>query len=244
MDRRFIYNFKKRYDRCHYEFSTDLHEANEMLFLLHSLRNTDLFVDDVANVGAYSILASKVVNANSLAFEPVPQTYSYLLKNIVANNIESKVKPMDLAVSSVANLSLNFIADKDTTNRFLPGNEVYNGKIISVQTTTLSSEINIDYEFILLKIDLEGYEFEVLNGVLPIMASVSGIIIESINDEIFELLYINKYKCYTYNPFERNVHLSTNKCAHNYLFINDDKIDFVINRFLSAIQIKVFNYNI
>ena len=48
-----------------------LFEYEDMLFLLHALRPENIFVDVGANVGAYTILSSKVVNAKSVAFEPM-----------------------------------------------------------------------------------------------------------------------------------------------------------------------------
>jgi hypothetical protein len=49
-----------------------LHEFSEMGFLLHLLRQNDLFVDVGANLGSYTVLASAVCQARNIAFEPVP----------------------------------------------------------------------------------------------------------------------------------------------------------------------------
>ena len=59
---------------------TGLHEFIDMGFLLHFLRDEDLFIDVGANVGSYSILACYAVGARGIAFEPVPSTYNGLLK--------------------------------------------------------------------------------------------------------------------------------------------------------------------
>ncbi len=56
-----------------------------MSFVLHFLRNTDLFIDVGANLGAYSILASSVSGARTIAFEPVPHTFQLLKNNIALN---------------------------------------------------------------------------------------------------------------------------------------------------------------
>src|SRR5438552_2237409 len=44
-----------------------LHEFVEMAFCLHLLRRDDLFLDIGANVGSYTVLASKVCGARSIA---------------------------------------------------------------------------------------------------------------------------------------------------------------------------------
>jgi hypothetical protein len=54
---------------------TGLHEFPEMGFVLHFLRDEDLFVDVGANVGSYTILACSAVGARGVAFEPIPSTY-------------------------------------------------------------------------------------------------------------------------------------------------------------------------
>lgn len=64
-----------------------LEDFEEMAFLLHLLRPGDLFVDVGANVGAYSLLASGVCGAKSLAIEPIPETFSLMVENIRVNNL-------------------------------------------------------------------------------------------------------------------------------------------------------------
>ena len=56
-----------------------LSDYQEMGFLLHYLSPGDFFVDIGANAGVYSVLASKVCGAKSMAFEPIPETQEYLL---------------------------------------------------------------------------------------------------------------------------------------------------------------------
>ena len=48
-----------------------LHEFVDMAFCLHLLRSGDLFVDVGANIGSYTVLASKVAGANSVTLEPI-----------------------------------------------------------------------------------------------------------------------------------------------------------------------------
>src|ERR1700681_3691909 len=62
-----------------------LHEFPDMGYLLHVLREDDLFVDVGANVGSYTILACSVRRARGFAFEPVPTTYKRLFENIRLN---------------------------------------------------------------------------------------------------------------------------------------------------------------
>src|SRR5262245_35956083 len=47
-----------------------LHEFVDMAFTLHFLRPSDLFLDVGANIGSYTLLASGVCRARTIAFEP------------------------------------------------------------------------------------------------------------------------------------------------------------------------------
>ena len=58
-------------------------EYIEMLFLMHVLRQNNTFIDVGSNVGIYSILASKVIGAKSISFEPHPNTFKKMIKNFI-----------------------------------------------------------------------------------------------------------------------------------------------------------------
>src|SRR5688572_25821870 len=75
---------------------TGLGEFAEMAFVLHLLRPQDLFADVGANIGSYSILASGVSGAHSIAVEPVPETYGMLLRNIALNGLQHLVNAVNM----------------------------------------------------------------------------------------------------------------------------------------------------
>src|SRR5450759_3401797 len=77
-----------------------LHEFEDMAFVLHFLRPDDLFVDVGANIGSYTILATAGVGANCIAFEPGPDAWEWLCKNIDLNGVRSRVDVRRQALSS------------------------------------------------------------------------------------------------------------------------------------------------
>jgi FkbM family methyltransferase len=93
-----------------------LHEAADMAFVLHVLRPGDVFLDVGANVGTYTILASGVAQARTLALEPIPATFERLLRNLRLNDLLSRVDARCLAVGATEG-SVRFTAGRDTTNR-------------------------------------------------------------------------------------------------------------------------------
>src|SRR5687768_12850180 len=63
-----------------------LHELADMGLFLHFLRPADLFLDIGANVGSYTVLASRVCGAETLAFEPDARAAARLARNVQANH--------------------------------------------------------------------------------------------------------------------------------------------------------------
>jgi hypothetical protein len=75
-----------------------LMEYEDMAFLLHFLRDGDLFVDIGANVGAYTVLASGEIGADTISIEPIPSTVEILETNILINKIQDKVKILKIGL--------------------------------------------------------------------------------------------------------------------------------------------------
>ena len=91
-----------------------LHEFADMAFLLHFLRTGDLFVDVGANIGSYTVLATAVCGAQTIAAEPDPGTSHSLKRNVQANGIEQRVTLVEAALGS-ARGTARFSIGNDTT---------------------------------------------------------------------------------------------------------------------------------
>jgi len=92
-----------------------LHEFADMAFLLHFLRRGDIFADVGANIGSYSILASAVRGATSIAFEPDPGTFASLQRNVMLNGIEELTMLHETALGAAAG-QVEFTIGLDTTS--------------------------------------------------------------------------------------------------------------------------------
>ncbi len=155
---------------------TGFMEYEDMLFLLHALQADETFVDVGANVGAYTILASKVVGANSISYEPVPSTVHRLEDQIQINRIGNVVSVRNKGVGNIKG-EVFFTNNYDTVNRVsLVGETSHTTK---VEVTTLDSDLekNRGYFF---KIDVEGFEYNVIEGGCEILLSpkTTALIIE------------------------------------------------------------------
>ena len=80
-----------------------LHEFADMALVLHYFSNASgSFVDVGANIGSYTILASKVCGASTIAIEPLPSTFERLKRNLAANGIGGSVEAHCSAAGSAA----------------------------------------------------------------------------------------------------------------------------------------------
>lgn len=113
-----------------------------------------------ANVGLYSLLSSNLIGGNGkvFSFEPLPENIFYLKKHIGLNNLKN-VRVIEKAVS-----------DKVSTVRFNFGDNRSAGYIskhgeIEVETTSLDEFIKQGNPLPdLIKMDIEGAEFDALAG--------------------------------------------------------------------------------
>lgn len=219
-----------------------LHEFNDMSFLLHFLREEDLFVDVGSNIGSYTVLASAHVGSRTITIEPVPSTFLSLLNNIYINNIKDRVTPLNFAIGST-NSTIDFTSDMDTVNHVATKLDT---NIISVKLVKLDDLLDNKELPILLKIDVEGYETDVILGADHLLKSksVKAIIIElngsglryGYNESLIHNKLLNYgYYAYSYNPINRELIKQTEYGNHNTIYIND--FIFVKTRLDSASEI-------
>jgi FkbM family methyltransferase len=179
-----------------------LHEFADMGFLLHFLRPGDLFADIGANVGTYTILASGVVGASSLAVEPIPETFERLSMNIKLNRIEDRVHLLQCGVGSSAHQTMAFVADHDTMNRVAPPE--YLGKKLDVSVVSMDSVCK-NFKAALWKVDVEGFEEQVLEGAGRALKSEALVAVQLEGDgsTIRQIMRFHGFSLYNYDPFNR-----------------------------------------
>lgn len=225
-----------------------LHEFEDMGFLLHFLRKDDVFFDVGANVGAYTLLASGVKKAKSIAFEPSKNTNQLLRSNIALNNLQQLVNCLEVGIGAKEK-TLWFTENEDTTNHVLNEPEKNSNKIEIVPLDNFYP----NFTPTLIKIDVEGFEAEVLSGSQNILKSneLKAVIIELNGSglrygyedkDIHETLLKAGFLPYVYNPFNRIFKLLKTYGAYNTLYLRD--IAFVNNRINTAFPFHIFNERI
>lgn len=222
-----------------------LHEFEDMSFLLHFLRPDDLFVDIGANIGSYSILASGEIGAKTISIEPIPATFESLKTNIYINEIKHLVEALNIGLGSASG-TLKFTKSLDTVNHIATDQE---DDTIDVKVDTLDNVLG-DKSPSLLKIDVEGFETEVLKGAEKtlINPNLKAIIIElngsgqryGYDEQSIHNNLLNKgFSPYTYNPFTRQIVRIEQFGTHNTIYLSD--LDFVQGRLRTAKEIHIFD---
>lgn len=220
-----------------------LHEFSDMAFVLHMLRDDDLFADVGANVGSYSVLASGVTGARTIGFEPVPDTFRKLMRNVDINGIADRFTGHNIGLSAREE-TLRFTSGRDTVNHVVVG--ASEEATIDVPVRRLDDVLAGEVP-VVIKIDVEGWEAEVLAGMpqtladprlLAIIAETneSSARYQSAGTDYFgEAMRANGFTAHTYDPFKRA--LIAGGTSHNTIFARD--LDAIQARLTTAAKRRV-----
>ena len=209
-----------------------LHEYADMAFLLHFLRPGDLFLDVGANVGSYTLLAAST-GANCISFEPLPSTYQRLVRNVGMNGFVAKVDAVNAGVGAVSG-ELRFTADLDTNNHVAL--DMYRGRTQTVPVVTLDEKVG-GRQVSLVKVDVEGFESEVIRGARHLLQSQPPVaFIVEVSDASHRygcdegtfvgLMRDYGYKPFDYDPEARRLHAipSVSEISTNTIFCREPEL--------------------
>jgi FkbM family methyltransferase len=193
-----------------------LHEYEDMAFVLHVLRPGDVFVDVGANIGSYTVLASGVCGARTIAIEPDPKTAAHLQRNIDENGCGELATVARTAVGDKVG-EISFTVGQDTTN------QVATSADTEVQTVPLSTLDMIlkDESPSVIKMDVEGFETKALQGAMSVLAkqSLFAIQLETVDEEARGLLADAGFTQFFYVPSKRSIFKAQSGRGSNSLFV-------------------------
>jgi len=150
-------------------------EGDVDAFIRSRLREGAVFVDVGANVGYYTLVASKLVGAvgRVYAIEPVPSTATLLRVNVKLNGCNNVVVYEVAAWSTRGSLTLKIPA-----SMYGCASAVRGGASIVVDASTLDDTLRDETSIDLIKIDVEGAELEVLRGAQNVLRRTRYVVLE------------------------------------------------------------------
>lgn len=139
-------------------------------FMMSFCDESKVILDVGANIGYYSIQFAKRSDGIVYAFEPMDYQFNTLLKNININELDNIV-PIKKIVSDHAGNQRIYFSGMDNTaaSSVVSETEVYED-VPSIRLDQFCKERHIK-SIDLIKIDVEGYELNVLRGLLAMLKS-------------------------------------------------------------------------
>ncbi len=192
-----------------------LHEFEDTAFVLHALRPGDLFIDVGANIGSYTLLAV-AAGARTLSYEPAPLAFARLRDNVNLNDAGARVRLRHAAVGSAAGEVL-ITCDQDTMNHVIPAGSAESTSPLKVASVRLDDELAAESGTSILKVDVEGYEAQVLAGAQQLLrrSGLQAVILElngsgrafGSDDQALHVDMLERgFTACRYAPFERQLH--------------------------------------
>ena len=148
-----------------------------------------------------------------LAIEPIPTTFAWLIRNIAVNGLLERVRAHNLGLGRGEG-RLRFTGGLDTVNHVLAAGEAADG-VVEVPVRTLDAVL-AGQSPTLIKIDVEGFETEVLAGAERALADPGLLaVIMELNgsggrygfdeEALHRDLLGHGFATYRYRPFERKL---------------------------------------
>ena len=155
------------------------YEEEETKILFRCISPDDVIFDIGANIGWYSLLIASIYpKAQVFAFEPMPQTYNQLCKNIKLNDLKNIETHKIGFFESEKEISFYFnpnLTVATSIKNILDDENIHTvkGHVVKLDSFTQQNEIKkLDF----IKLDVEGAELFVIRGGLETLAQYTPII--------------------------------------------------------------------
>ncbi len=178
-----------------------LHEFEPMALILHYITADDLFLDIGANVGTYSVLAARIGGARVICFEPNAEVREKLMRNLAVNGLLERCEVRSVAVANTTG-EVIFSTDCGAKNQIVDEN--YPGHTSKVNCMRLD-DVSMPSQPTICKIDVEGFEAEVLDGAERTFgdASLQVVIMENNSQSLEDRMHAWGFSEVVYDPIHR-----------------------------------------
>jgi len=180
--------------RHHSDFDYTINSYHELEIEQHFKFSQGIFLDIGAHIGKWSIFVAKSSPEIVVySFEPNPIVFKYLQENIKLNQLKNII-PINLGVSSKKEKLCFYMPETMTSTAKIVSCST-NKDVIEIETTSIDEFIHKTkinpLKITLIKIDVEGHEFEVLKGMKKLLKMLPNdikIICEILEDKNINLI--------------------------------------------------------
>lgn len=229
-------------------FYCGLHEADDMAFVLHFLRDGDTFYDVGANIGSYTTLAAAAGVNRIISFEPSLKARDRFEKNLRLNGLSKRVQLHDCALGNDDG-EVRFTKYYDAENHVAASTESpENTELVKLRRFDDFYQTGVPS---FIKIDVEGYEAVVLSGAGTALSdgALMGVLLEDNGSDqryeskspVSEILKSHGFKPYRYDAKNRELKAATAEMGlfGNILFLRN--VDGAIERLKTAEKFRLIN---
>ncbi len=121
-----------------------------------------------ANIGYYALLEASIIGEKGkiYAIEPFPSNFNLLQKNIKLNSYDKIIEPYNIAISNYSGKEKLYVTTKHNLCNMLATEA---DEFVEVKTETLDNFIKNKQTPDLIRMDIEGFEYYVLEGMRKTM---------------------------------------------------------------------------
>ena len=152
----------------------------------------DVVLDIGANEGMFSIMLAKIYPyLRIISFEPVPRTFFQMIRNIGLNGV-TNIQPYNLGIGATGKGNMNVHKQFSGGSSLVDTFDPINHENVEVDLVPLDAMFDISSldKVKLLKIDIEGGEYEALYGSNGCLSKVENMVGEfHINDRLIKKGY-------------------------------------------------------
>lgn len=173
-------------------YLNSIYEPEIMNIFYNNLNRGDIFLDIGTNIGYHSLFASTIVcnEGKVISFEPIKRIYSQFKKSIQKNGFNN-IETNNLACGFKESKETIYIDSANVGNSMIFERDLFDSKeeitIINYDKKYLKQKIHF------VKIDTEGFEYEVLKGMKKSLEKYGPKIILEFTPYLYKKIYGKKH---------------------------------------------------
>jgi len=151
-----------------YLFLNGIREPECTKIMKQELKKGMTIVEIGANIGYYALMEASLIGDKGkiYAIEPFPSNFDLLSKNVELNSYDNVIELHNIAISHEPGTTTMYVSDKHNLANML---DVTAGGSVDVSTTTFDEFMNDKKLPDMIRMDIEGFEYYILDGMKETM---------------------------------------------------------------------------